>query len=389
MSGEPVQPGAIGLLSPFSPTFTIANRSWDIQHLKVEDECPESELSTIPEDTDTESIVWEQRLCSVPTYQGYQWPTPQLADHLLKMIKQWHDDYPKHIPPAALRTLRIADNWKIFDREKRKAAMSILEFSKPLRYKMLVLHVPYAADRFVAPIQGHTDVMFYKAWLGQDDYETDICAMRVYGGDADEVLASPSLPERISMASDKIPMRFAKTSSAALPKNLRRERDPIVPTRIGSTNLCRIAKENSNIQNKDMDNSGSDYAPARPRRSIRTKNRVQKGSNKPHKMKITKSHVTPGEVIIKLVAQNPEITRCFPLDACNTSDEFFQKATTFFCLLNKKLHVNILSCLIGKTGERRYLFNKSKGEFGIFVEDMKEIASHEKGKLIINVFCVN
>ncbi|KAJ9361804.1 hypothetical protein DTO280E4_3637 [Paecilomyces variotii] len=384
----------IGLLSPFSPMFGFAKRNADIQDSKVKDEFSESSLSSIdseifstPENINTENIIWTQELCSGSIRQGAQ-PIPlRLADNLLLMIKEWHDAYPKHIPPAALRVRDVSQDWRVFDTNGEKASMSVLEFSSPLRYKMLVLHVPSSADRFVAVVHRQRNMSFYKAWLYGNTYDTEICAIRVYDGYSENVFGSAPLRELLLLAREKLPTRNASSSAAALPKDLIEANTTPLPVRMGSEEINHVLQRDRNVRDSAANAFDSDHTSAKPRRSTRTKKGVKKAGSKP--CETTDEGCFPtGKVIVKLVAQNPEITRCFPLHTCRNSCELFERATTFFRLLDKKVQVDVLSCSIAVGAERRYLFKGANEEFTIFVEDVKDLANRSTEKLTISVFCV-
>ncbi|KAJ9310402.1 hypothetical protein DTO217A2_181 [Paecilomyces variotii] len=384
----------IGLLSPFSPMFSFAKRNADIHDSKVKDEFSESSLSSIdseifstPENINTDNIIWTQKLCSGRIHQGAQ-PIPlRLADHLLLMIKEWHDAYPKNIPPAALRVSEVSQDWRVFETNGEKASMSVLEFSSPLRYKMLVLHVPNSADRFVAVVHREGNISFYKAWLYGNTYDSEICAVRVHNGYSKSLLASGFFGESLSLAREKLPTRKASSSAAALPKELIEANTAPLPVRMGSEETHHVLQRDRTTRDSAANAFDSDHTSAKPRRSTRTKKGVKMVVNKP--CGTTDESCFPiGKVIMKLVAQNPEITRCFPLDVCRSSDELFERATTFFRLLNKKVHVDVLSCLIAAGAERRYLFKGADEEFTIFVEDVKDLANRSTEKLTISVFCV-
>ncbi|KAJ9328195.1 hypothetical protein DTO027B5_1690 [Paecilomyces variotii] len=387
-----------GLLSPFSPMFGFAKRNADIQDSKVKDEFSESSLSSIdseifstPENINTENIIWRQELCSGSIRQGAQ-PIPlRLADNLLLMIKEWHGAYPKHIPPAALRVRDVSRDWRVFDKNGEKASMSVLEFSSPLRYKMLVLHVSNAADRFVAVVYNQKGVSFYKAWLYGNTYDTEICAIRVHDGHSENVFGSASLRELLLLAREKLPTRNASSSAAALPKDLIQANTTPLPVGMGSEEIHHVLQRDRNVRDSVRDSAAnafdSDHTSAKPRRSTRTKKGVKKAVSKPCET-ADESCFPIGKVIMRLVAQNPEITRCFPLDVCRTSSELFERATTFFRLLDKKVHVDVLSCSIAAGAERRYLFKGANEEFTIFVEDLKDLANRSTEKLTISVFCV-
>ncbi|KAJ9294857.1 hypothetical protein DTO271G3_6419 [Paecilomyces variotii] len=383
-----------GLLSPFSPLFSFAKRNANIQDSKVKDEFSESSLSSIdsevfstPENINTDNIIWTQKLCSVPIHRGAQ-PIPlRLADHLLLMIKEWHHAYPKHIPPAALRVSEVSQDWRVFETNGEKGSMSVLEFSSPRKYKMLVLHVPNAADRFVAVVYNQKGVSLYKAWLYGNTYDAEICAIRVHDGHSENVFGSASLGELLLLAREKLPTRNASSSAAALPKDLIEANTTALPVRMGPEEIHHVLQRDRNVRDSAANAFDSDHTSSKPRRSTRTKKGVKKVVSKP--CGTTDESCFPiGKVIMRLVAQNPEITRCFPLDVCRSSHELFERATTFFRLLDKKVHVDVLSCLIAAGAERRYLFKGADEEFTIFVEDVKDLANRSTEKLTISVFCV-
>ncbi|KAL1859119.1 hypothetical protein Plec18170_002234 [Paecilomyces lecythidis] len=363
------------------------------QHAEIDSGNSNTSLSvgsgriSLPENTYPELLRWKQVLCSVPMHEGAEMGPLELDNYLLTMLKEWHKDYPAYIPPAALRVPTVSGGWKIFDTSGQKLSMSLLDVFHPLCYKMLILHAPNEPDVFVAPVYRNGAIVLYKEWVYENLYRSEICAVRVCNDNEDGIFASPFLERCLSAAREKVPVRNATSSEAALPEDLRSAnlRAPASEVRSNSTSPTESPRRSPRIKQMAKNSVSKKHERVTKKRFSLAK----KKTTKPSKKTTQKRSCTTGEIIIKLVAQDSECTRYFPLEVCKTVDQFFSKADEFFTLINEETHVNVLSTCVTNMDERHYIFRGEKEEFSLFVEKAQEMANNSIGKLHITVASIN
>ncbi|KAL4970196.1 uncharacterized protein BDV14DRAFT_164565 [Aspergillus stella-maris] len=71
--------------------------------------------------------------------------------------------------------------------------------------------------------------------------------------------------------------------------------------------------------------------------------------------------------------------RDFPVEECQTSKALFEKATSFYKILDRNAKVEVLCCQFASRSEQHYLFAGSEGEYSLLVRKAQEVA-RELGK---------
>lgn len=95
------------------------------------------------------------------------------------------------------------------------------------------------------------------------------------------------------------------------------------------------------------------------------------------------------EVIFKLISDQTDATRSFPLEECKAGKYLFANARKFFRLLDESAEVSILSCRIPGSHERRWLYEGREGEFRLLLDDVKGAKASSKTRTImVEVKCV-
>lgn len=95
------------------------------------------------------------------------------------------------------------------------------------------------------------------------------------------------------------------------------------------------------------------------------------------------------EVIFKLISDQADATRSFPLEECKAGKYLFANARKFFRLLDESAEVTILSCRIPGSHERRWLYEGREGEFRLLLDDVKgSKASSKTRTMMVEVKCV-
>lgn len=306
-----------------------------------------------------------------------------LAPHLMKILKDWHANYPDKQPLGSCR--KSWDNKlksKVFSRDGEQLSVTrvpvirLSRYKKPLKYEMLVLHAANNPDKFVVCVR-KVAFIFYKEWLGGHSYG-DVSAVRVFNDDLDKIVFSPDLFSKVT--GDELPQRTTILTSAAIPS-----------FSWENQNTSRASKRRAVDNVSESSRSVSDRV-LQSGRGLRGQQNIHRGLDDDSE-RVTNETLTPTTgaatvIIFRLVLQELQITRCFPFEECSSASDFFRKSEEFFSIIDKRMKARILSCKIPGSPERRYIFDKSHEEFDLLIKEVKALAQHNGDNLVIEVTCM-
>jgi hypothetical protein len=108
-----------------------------------------------------------------------------LPDHLLELLEDWHRENGNQAPPGSYRgksDFKNHQDVKIFSGNHLPVPAEIVLIVKPSRYLMLVLREQRGQqqlDKFVTCRTQGDIKLFLRHWLGGDQYDDRMCAVRL------------------------------------------------------------------------------------------------------------------------------------------------------------------------------------------------------------------
>ena len=275
------------------------------------------------------------------------------------------------------------------------------------RYIILVLSGPNSPDRIVACAGKRSRFgTFLVAWQGvEKGYEERSCAIRSsVTGVGGEVVYEPRAwdAEPLDPAPDR-PGTSAKARGEKRERGGKRLSGVAVSRPPASSASASSPSSSSELSGEDKEERSSsseeeeepenekEKEPAKTTPS--TKKRKRNSGHHTHHTQ-TPAPSPPSsrkdpEVTFKLISDQADATRSFPLEECKAGKYLFANARKFFRLLDESAEVSILSCRIPGSHERRWLYEGREGEFRLLLDDVKgSRASTKTRTMMVEVKCV-
>ena len=301
------------------------------------------------------------------------------------LLEAWHYVYPSCIPPCSYTVGGPPrQHWKVFDREGNVLKYTIFHISSETApsYRVFVLHDLAGADRLVSCVDLARQRTFLLAWNGVEmEFDFEVSAVRVVGRSYDGISFHKNMfrtapknprPRTSGLRRSSMPMQ---SSAPSRTRSLRTRRKVHTVKAIPPKEAPSSKDESS--ETSPSESEVSEYqAPPRPK-----KPRISSAPSGPiqtHKIE---------DVVFKLISEQSDDTRCFPMVECSNSKVLFVKSRKFFRLINPDAEVNILSCRLPFQHERRYLFEGSEGEFSLLLADIQNLKDSQKNP-VIEVKCI-
>lgn len=302
------------------------------------------------------------------------------------LLEAWHLVYPSCIPPCSYTISGLPrQQWKVFDRNGNELKYTLFQINSeraPL-YRVLVLHDLAGADRLMSCADmGRKRTWkrtFLLAWNGiEKEFDSEVSAVRLIGKTHDG-------------------MGFHKNIFRAAPKNPRLrnssiKRSSMPLTAPGQTRSLRTSRKRHTIKAAPPKETPASEVGSSETSSESDVSEYQKPSL-PKKLRISSAPSGPiqthkiEDVVFKLISEQTDDTRCFPMVECSSGKMLFAKSRKFFRLINPDAKVDILSCRLPFQHERRYLFEGSEGEFSLLLADIQNSKGSQKSP-IIEVKCI-
>lgn len=340
-------------------------------------------------------------------------PQRPLSQHILDILDQWHRKHGTKYPPCNYRASRhAAMPWKVFDRTGTEMQLCTYTVITRRRYNILVLSGPNHPDRIVACVgQRFRFGTFLVAWQGvEKGYESRSCAIRCFASEPGaDVVYRPRVwgiepvdatPKRWVLAEEGSGRRQSGGGAVSRPPASSASTSPSPSS--SSSDSDGEGEEEEEEQDEGSSSSEEEEQEEEPEKEkekepepVKTTPSTKKRKrNSDHHTQTPASSPPPSprkdpEVIFKLVSDQTDATRSFPLEECKAGKYLFANARKFFRLLDESAEVTVLSCRIPGSHERRWLYEGREGEFRLLLDDVKGSKASTKTKtMMVEVKCV-